>query len=207
MLVPLLSYSIQSKKSMNVLRVQFDSKLTWSIHVATCISKAKKSLFAIRLLKKYFHANELRTLLDSYFYSVLYYNANIWLTPDLKSSLKHDLLLISANALRVCMHNSCEISFERLHVLNKKCTPNQIMFYQFYNVDELGLNFETITLIDQMIFTSRQLNFQILRNNKRRIGLNTTANKFYQLNNKISLNRFNLKFVHFKKIAKIQFLI
>ena len=111
------------------------------------------------------------------------------------------------------MHNSYEISFERLHVLNKKCTPNQNMFYQlalslykFYNVDELGLNFETITLIDQMIFTSRQLNFQILRNNKRRIGLNTTANKFYQLNNKISLDRFNLKFVHFKKIAKIQFL-
>ena len=110
------------------------------------------------------------------------------------------------------MHNSYEISFERLHVLNKKCTPNQIMFYQlalslykFYNVNELGLDFETITLIDQMIFTSSQFNFQILRNNKRMIGRNTTANKFYQLNNKISLDRFNLGFVHYKKLAKCSF--
>ena len=138
---------------------------------------------------------------------------NVWLTPDLKSSLKHDLLSISANALRVCMHNTSEISFERLHVLNKKCTPDQIMFYQLalnlykhYNVNELGLDFETITLIDQMIFTSRQVNFQILRNNKRMIGRNTTSNKLYHLNNKINLDRLNLGFVHYKKLAKIQFL-
>ena len=87
------------------------------------------------------------------------------------------------------------------------------MFYQlalslhkFYNIDELGLNFETVTLIDQMIFTSRQTNFQVLRNNKRIIGRNTTANKFYHLNNKIGLDRLNLNFVHYKKLAKIQFL-
>ena len=197
---------IKSKKSMNVLGVLFDSKLNWNVQVANAISKAKKSLFAIKLLKKYFTTNELRTFLDSYFYSVLYYNANIWLTPSLTTALKQNLLSISANALRICMHNSMELSFERIHVVNKKCTPNQIILYQLaislyktFNVPEIGLNFEMITMIDQLILTSRQINFQIMRNNRRKIGLNTTANKFYPLNNLISLDRLNLNFVHYKK--------
>ena len=78
-----------------------------------------------------------------------------------------------------------------------------LSLYKIYNVDELGLNFETITVIEQMILTSRQINFQILRNNRRKIGLNTTANKFYHLNKLIGLNRLNLGFVHYKKLAKI----
>ena len=205
---------IKSKKSMNVLGVLFDSKLNWNIHIAGAINKARKSLFAIKQLKKYFNENEMRTLLDSYFYSVLYYNASIWLTPDLNSVMKHDLMAISGNGLRACMSTgNLDLSFERLHVLNKKCTPSQIMLYQLslslhkrYNEDSWSLDFETVTVIDQMILTSRQVNFQILRNNRRKIGLNTTSNKLYHISNLISLERLNLKFIHFKKLSKIQFL-
>ena len=62
---------ITTKKSMNVLGVIFDSKLNWQIHVATAITKAKKALFALRLLKKYFSLKEMRLLLDANFYSIL----------------------------------------------------------------------------------------------------------------------------------------
>ena len=91
---------IKSGKEMNVLGVIFDSKLTWAAHVAAAISKSKN---AIKLLKKYFNATEMRTLFDTNFYSILYYNAVIWLTPDLNVQLKQDLLSASANALRTCM--------------------------------------------------------------------------------------------------------
>ena len=58
----------------------------------------------------------MRLLLDSNFYSILYYNATIWLTPDLISSSKHDLLAISANALRTLLFiPSKEISFINIH--------------------------------------------------------------------------------------------
>ena len=40
---------IRSKKFMNVFGVTFDSKLIWNQHIANAISKAKKSLFALRL--------------------------------------------------------------------------------------------------------------------------------------------------------------
>ena len=44
------------------------------------------------------------------------------------------------------------------------------------------------------------------RNNTRKIGLNTTAKKIYHISNLIGLDRLNLKFVHFKKLSKLQFL-
>ena len=45
----------------------------------------------------------MRILLDSYFYSVLYYNSVIWLTPEINSVMKQSLLSVSANALRSCV--------------------------------------------------------------------------------------------------------
>ena len=68
----------------------------------------------------------------SKFYSILYYNAVVWLTPDLKSESKHDLLSVSALALRSCLYlaHCNEISFINIHKLHKKCTPEQITNYQ-----------------------------------------------------------------------------
>ena len=156
----------------------------------------------------------MRILLDAHFYSILYYNASIWLTPSLSSDLKQSLLSVSANALRSClMHDGFDISFDNLHKIHKKCTPNQIMYFQLalslhkvLNHDGNELNFETITVLDQLVCTGRQIRFQIYRNSNCKIGFNTTANKLFYLNNKIGLDLLNLNWVHFKKIAKIQFL-
>ena len=109
----------------------FDNKLTWSVHIANAINKARKSMFGLRLLKFFFNQSDMRTLVDSYFYSVLYYNSCIWLTPNLSSDLKQNLLSISANALRSCVSfQSNDISFENIHKINKKSTPKQLMKYK-----------------------------------------------------------------------------
>ena len=205
---------IKTKKSINVLGVVFDSKLNWQLHVATAITKAKKALFALRLLKKYFSPPEMRLLLDSNFYSILYYNAVIWLTPNLRSESKQSLLSVSASALRCCSYNiGFEISFENLHKSQKKCTPTQIMHYQLalnlyrtLNLDVNELSFEVITVFDQLICTRRQSMFQIFRNSNTKIGFNTTANKLFYLNNKIGLENLNLSFYCFKRLAKLMFL-
>ena len=119
---------VKSKKFINVLGVTFDSKLIWSTQVLNCISKAKKSLYALRLLKRYFSPQHMRTLLDSYFYSALYYNAKVWLTPGLSANSKQLLLSASANALRSCvLCNSNEISFSNVHKINKKWFGTNIL--------------------------------------------------------------------------------
>ena len=169
-------------------------------------------MFALRLLRKFFNPSQMRTLLDSYFYSVLYYNAVIWLQPEIGCAMKQKLLSISSCALRTCLMNKNNvISFEKIHELNKKCTPEQIMKYQASLLLHKTTNFEVpdfeaITVLNQMTVTSRQTSFIIFRNNSTKIGMNTTANKLYQLTGMISLNSLGLPFVYFKKLMKIQFL-
>ena len=111
------------------------------------------------------------------------------------------------------MHEGFDVSFDNLHKIHKKCTPNQIMNYQLalnlhktLNHNEGDLTFKIITVLDQMVCTRRQIKFQIFRNSNCKIGFNTTANKFFYLNDKIGFELLNLTKVHFKKIAKIQFL-
>ena len=155
---------------MNVLGVIFDAKLTWSNHVALAISKAKRKLYGLRLLKRFFTQTEMKSLLDSYFYS-----------------------------------------FDELHKINGKRTPNQITMYQrslslYRALNANEITFETVTVLNQMVCTRRQLKFEIIRNFNSKIGLNTTADKLYPLNGKIGLDFLNLGCVHYKKIMKIQFL-
>ena len=50
----LQNVSIQSKKEINVLSVIFDCKLNWNRHIANAIVKAKKALYALRQIRKYF---------------------------------------------------------------------------------------------------------------------------------------------------------
>ena len=95
----------------------------------------------------------------------------------------------------------------------QKSTPKQIALYQsclklFKTVnDNLGdITFEQITVFEQIRCSSRQSTFEIQRNNNYKIGMNTTSNKFFALSKTISLEMLQLSFVHFKKLAKIQFL-
>ena len=79
-----------------------------------------KSPLWIKTIKKHLNTIEVRNLVDSYFYSVLYYNASIWLTPSLSADLKQKLS-VSSNALRSCVkYHSYEVSFEELHKNCKK---------------------------------------------------------------------------------------
>ena len=155
---------------------------------------------------------QMRTLLDTYFYSVLYYNSVVWLLPEIGPAMKQNLLSISACALRLCdKSNNCELSFIKLHERQKKCTPTQIMTYQsalqLHKVINFEKpNFEAVTVLNQIICTRRQTVFLIFKECSSKIGMNTTANKFYQLTGKISLCTLGYSFVHYKKMMKIQFL-
>ena len=131
-----LSFKQNTFICINVLGVIFDSKLTWNCHVTHCINKAKRKLYGLRLFRSFFEPKDMRTLLDSYFYSTLYYNANVWLTTELNSQLKQSLLSISANALKSCtMHGKSPISFDdiqkeivNVHPCKFQCTKDLSYF-------------------------------------------------------------------------------
>jgi hypothetical protein len=99
------SSSIRSIKTTNVLGVLFDSKLSWGPYVTHTIAQGNRAVYAIRIIKKYFSVKQMKILLTSYFYSVLYYNLEIWLTPFLCSELKSTIYSASDKALQSCFNN------------------------------------------------------------------------------------------------------
>ena len=68
---------------MNVLGIIFDSKLQWGPQITSTLTKANKALYAISLIKSQFSTDELLKLITSNFYSVLYYNSEVWKIPTL----------------------------------------------------------------------------------------------------------------------------
>ena len=131
---------------------------------------------------------------------------------DANFDISETALSISANPLKSCiMYGNNLILFDDIHKSIGKCTPMQIAIYQRSLILYKAINSEVIThdivsILTQMVCTSRQLKFEILRSFNSKIGLNTVANKLYPLNGKIDLDFLNFSFVQHKKIMKVQFL-
>ena len=200
--------TIESKKSIKVLGVVFDSKLNWSDHVAYAVNRASRALNAIKLIRKFFTTKELICLTTSNYYSILYYNSEIWHLPSLTHELKHSLFVASAAALRVCLHypdNS--ISYEELHKRTNRATPEMMCEYKlalllYKSFNDRQPEGEWLHLNDNYICTSRQTHFKVKRAHISKIGLNCATNRFYHLNDKIPLEWLNKGFANYKVDCK-----
>ena len=160
--------------------------------------------YCIKLIKKYFTTYELSQLITSNFYSVLYYNSEIWNIPSLNPKLKQALLSASATALKNCTLSYHPLmSFYELHSLNNRATPTQmcqyklaLTMYTLFNTQEPTLDW--IDLNFQQTFNQRYnfLNFASTSNYK--IGNNIICNRFPCLNKKIEHDWLNLTKESFK---------
>ena len=204
---------ITSCKTMNVLGVIFDQKLQWSEHIAHAISKANKSLVALRMIKKYFTTKELLQLITSNFYSILYYNSELWHVPSLKNGLKQKLLSSSAKAIKMCVkYCTRDISFINIHRIYKRATPEQFLLYKhalclFKLMTSTNYTIEWVALNFNQIITSRQTTFMALRANKRKVGLNAFTNRMFILNSRIPFTWFNMSLDTFKIHCKREFIM
>ena len=203
---------ITSLPSMNVLGVSFDSKLNWSCHINTCVKKARNALHAIKLIKPYFTPKELSQLVTSNFYSILYYNSEIWHLPNLNPLLKRHLLAASASALKLCTpgYNNF-ISYLDLHQINSRATPNQMMKYKhsvllFKVYNDKNPPKDWLTLNFQQVLTRRQEMFEIIRNQNYKIGNNMISNRLSILNKLIPLHWLNLSLSSYKVKCKSIFM-
>ena len=165
------------------------------------------------MIKKIFSTKELLQLVTSNFFSVLYYNSEIWHLPTLKTTLKKKLLPSSACAIKTCVkYNTNDTSFERLHEIYERATPEKYLLYKtalslykLHNSTDFSVEWAALNL--NQILTSRQTNFLTLKPNLKRVGISALASRFYILNGKIDLNQFNKSFLAFKLQCKKDFLL
>ena len=204
--------NVKSKSTINILGVLFDCKLHWGHHINQVIHKANKALNAIKLIRKFFNTPELINLVTSNFYSILFYNSEIWHLPNLNLNLKHALLVASANCLKMCLNYPSEIiSYQNLHKITKRATPEMycnykmaLSLYKVFN-DKFPCN-EWLHLNFNQINTSRQTTFMTSRTNNLKLGMNCLANRFNHLNGKIPLIWFNKSYYCYKIECKKMFL-
>ena len=210
--ISLNGQTVISKNKINVLGVIFDSKLQWTDQVALTMKKANSALCAIKMISKFFTFRELISLITSNFYSILFYNSEIWHLPSLNSNLKQKILSSSARAIKMCTKN-CDpmTSFQRLHEIAGRATPEKLMQYKLalslfklYNGDQNSLEFSALNFAQ--VLTTRQTTFMITKNNKLKVGLNALCNRLRILNNKIPLTWLNLSLDTFKVKCKKLFL-
>ena len=195
---------VTAKDSMNVLGVIFDMTLSWSKHVQTAVTKANRALNALKLIRKYFNTKELLQLITSNFYSVLFYNSEVWRLNNLKYSDKQLLLSTSSKALKMAIdYRDPLITNNNVHLITKRATPEMyssyklsLLLYKTFNycipLDEWShLNFE-------QTFGTRQEKFHVNLNNNLRVGMNAMCNRFHFLNDKIPLDWLNKSFLAYK---------
>ena len=169
---------VKSKKTINVLGVIFDSKMQWSNQISQAVNNSKKALHGIKLIKKYLTKNETKMMLTSNFYSILFYNCEIWLSQGLNSRLKQQMLAASANALKILSNISdLRTSFVQLHTNEKRAIPMDfakyrlaIQLYKIYNGYELNDDWQDMNR--QQNFNARCETFQINDFSNIRIGKN-----------------------------------
>ena len=114
-------------------------------------------------------------LITSNFYSILFYNSEIWHLPTIKSSLKQKILSASARALKVCSKSMTDgISFINPHKMYGRAAPDQMMNYKLvhslfriYNSNFNSIKF--VALNFNQIFTSRLMNFITTKNSRTKV--------------------------------------
>ena len=177
------------------------------------INKANKSLNAIKLIRKFFSTSELVNLITSNFYSVLYYNSEVWHIHSLKQYDKRLLFIASANALKLANHyRDPMISYINLHKKLNRATPAMycdyklaLMLYKTYN--ESLPESEWLELNYSQTLMSRQHLFHINKTNHSLVGLNNLSNRFHMINDCIPLEWLNKTFLTYKIAIKQKFLM
>ena len=197
---------------MNVLGVIFDSKLQWHYQVQSAVNKSKKALNAIFLIRKYFSKKQLLSIITSNFYTILYYNAEVWLIPTLSPQLKQKILSASSVPLKLCTPDyNYLMSYNSLHNLNQRATPTQFTIYTHALLLHKTYNDETMSndwlnLFFNQQFNQRELNVKFHNTSSYRIGNNIISNRFTILNGKIKLSWLNDSYESYKIKCKETFL-
>jgi len=124
---------IKAKKSIKVLGITFDSNLGWASHLEKIKQKARFVLHKMKFLRRYLTMEEMKKVITSHFYGMIYYGAPVWMTETSLSSTWNLLNVLHYKALRtVCADYNRKKSRRLLDSLVKRARPHEWM--KFINV-------------------------------------------------------------------------
>ena len=206
--IKIFNNEVFSKSTIKILGVTFDSKLNWSHHVNLTVQKCKKTLQAIKIVSNNFNIDERLNMVTSLFYSKLYYSAEVWLIPTLGRNLKHKLLQISTQALRIAANDIFKIfSTEDLHVMFNRFKPDKWRMYttllSLYRITNNQIPESIWIEIQNSAMPATRANKTIFPSqNKLKVGVNSISNRFSYVSTLITNDDLNLSYNAFKVLSK-----
>ena len=139
----------------------------------------------------------------SNYYSILYYNADIWLKPSLSLNIYEQLLSASAAPLKLIYSNvDHQVSYKRLHTICNRATQCQVTQYKHsllllksYNDQQQGTDWLSNNF-DQNF--DNRTNTLFFETNRYKIGNNLLANRLKVINGVVSYDMLNLSYEQLK---------
>jgi len=124
---------IKAKPAMKILGVLFDANLGWTSHIEKVKQKARFVLLKMRYLGRYLDTLEMKKVITSHFFGLIYYASPVWLTEITTSRIWNILNVLHYKALRiVCADFKRTRSRRDLDSTVKRARPYEWM--RFINV-------------------------------------------------------------------------
>ena len=119
------------------------------------------------------------------FYSIIYYEAKIWLSSALSATLKKKLWQTLLEMLKICQKDwQGQYSFKILQKISKRATPEMYSYYStacgMYNVITTS-NDTFVNLTEKFLNSKRNQGIQFTRSNRLKIGFNCLLNRLQKI--------------------------
>jgi len=196
---------VESAHHMNCLGVILDNRLTWDRQVDKVIVDSRRSLQAVKLVRRYFNEEETAKLVTSLVYSRLYYASEAWLLPTLKERQFNKLHSQSGQILKVVDKG---LSYSDLHKKFNRATPRLFSLYQtcinYYNIvkDNDYLPTEKVKVSLNTMRSARNEYLVFIRQNNYKCGLNNVSNRLRSVTNMIKKDWMVVEKSAFKTLCK-----
>ena len=151
-------------------------------------------------------------LSTAYFYSRLYYGVKVWLMTSLKSDLKKKLWQASSWILQIVQKDiNRQQSYEKLHVLSKRASPEMWCSYvtacAMYDIIVNQAPESILTKVTMNYLpSSRRRGLLFTRSNKLKIGFNYLSNRLQLVSRDLDIEVQNMSKNAFKMYCKRKFL-
>ena len=181
--------TVKSSKTINVLGVTFDHKLTWSNHISNQINKANRALHAIRLIKKVFQSKRDIDIADIklLFHLVLQQWSLALAKTQTWTKTTPPLSFSKCPKISPTLPWSYGIIYKFTQV-GEKSPPDfflifkhAVLLHKLFNTQSPSL--EWMDLNFKQTFGQRQTKFLIINPSRFKIGNNILANRLTILNN------------------------
>jgi len=173
--------TVSSRDEMKVLGVTFDSGLKWTAQVDGVIKKTNRMLFALRRSRRFMNKAQSVKAITAFYFSVLYYGAEIWYHRHLAFHLKQKIRAAHYRALRLVFGKNN--TRDSLDVISGRGSPDEWSDYALAKLAARMIISEEPTRLCEDVLTNAYVErrragmMQFYDSSKRKIGRQVLKNR------------------------------